>query len=194
MQVSRAGVITETGPSLEHIIERRRRQRADVVPARQKAGVIGRHGLDRGLLQHDFGEPDAGTDRRVGRAARATAACGDGGRTRPIERWVAGMTPASGACRAVAPRAWLLRSLSWVRPRDDRAPHHEQALPLLRQAAARPRRQSDGRNLPQAGLCLGRIGDALDRDRRRRHCRAQRADQNPVAFARPTARSANPAL
>ena len=34
------------------------REGADVVPALQETGIIGRDGLDRGLLQHDFGEPD----------------------------------------------------------------------------------------------------------------------------------------
>ena len=58
VQVSGAGVIAEPSPEFEHVIERRRGQCADVVPALQETGIIGRDGLDRGLLQHDFGEPD----------------------------------------------------------------------------------------------------------------------------------------
>ena len=58
VQVSGASVIAEPGPGFQHVIERRRSQRADIVPALQETGVIGRDGLDRGLLQHDFGEPD----------------------------------------------------------------------------------------------------------------------------------------
>src|SRR6202034_440808 len=59
MQITGTGVIAEAGPGFEHIVERRRRQRPYIGPARQKARVIGPDRLDRGLLQHDFGQPDA---------------------------------------------------------------------------------------------------------------------------------------
>ena len=67
VQIAGAGVIAETGPGLEHLFERCRRQRPDIGPARQKARVIGPDRLDCGLLQHDFGQPDA---IRLGALAR----------------------------------------------------------------------------------------------------------------------------
>ena len=70
VQIAGAGVIAEAGPGLEHVVERRRRQRPNIGPARQKARVIGPDRLDRGLLQHDFGEPDA---IRIGALARRRA-------------------------------------------------------------------------------------------------------------------------
>src|SRR6202034_1316608 len=59
MQITGTGVITEAGPGFEHVVERGRRQRPYIGPARQKARVIGPDRLDCGLLQHDFGQPDA---------------------------------------------------------------------------------------------------------------------------------------
>ena len=58
VQVAGAGVIAQPGPGLQDVAERRRRQRLEIGPARQEARIIGRDGLDRGLLQHDLGEPD----------------------------------------------------------------------------------------------------------------------------------------
>ena len=59
VQMPRARVIAEPGPELEHVLERRRRERAHARPARGKAREIGYDRLGRGLLQHDLGEPDA---------------------------------------------------------------------------------------------------------------------------------------
>ena len=70
VQIAGAGVIAEAGPGLEHVVERRRRQRPEIGPARQKACVIGPDRLDRGLLQHDFGQPDA---IRIGALSRRRA-------------------------------------------------------------------------------------------------------------------------
>ena len=36
VQVARAGVVAEPGPGLEHVVERRRRERVDSRPARQE--------------------------------------------------------------------------------------------------------------------------------------------------------------
>ncbi len=58
MQIARARIVAEPGPGLEHLIERCRCERMHVAPAREEAVVIRRHGPHRGLLQHDFGEPD----------------------------------------------------------------------------------------------------------------------------------------
>ena len=70
---------------------------------------------------------------------------------------------------------------------DDRAPPHGQARPQLCQTASRPSRQGRRRQLHAAGLCVGRAGDTLDRNCRRRNRRAQRADQNPMAARFPLA-------
>src|SRR5262249_44281589 len=59
VQMSRARIIAEPGPELEHVLERRRRERAHARPARGKTREIGYDRLGRGLLQHDLGEPDA---------------------------------------------------------------------------------------------------------------------------------------
>src|SRR5260370_29990929 len=59
MQISRARVITEPRPQLEHILERRLCERAHIRPARGKAREIGGNRLHRRLLQHDFREPNA---------------------------------------------------------------------------------------------------------------------------------------
>ncbi len=122
MQIAGAGVIAEPGPGFEHIVERRRRQRAQIGPARQETRVIGRDGLDRGLLQHDFGEPDAIRIGALGPAARATAARGDAGRTRRAKRWVAVTKPPRGPCARCRPAAFAASVVlppSW--PRDGRA-------------------------------------------------------------------------
>ena len=58
MQVAGARIVAESGPRLEHIIERRRRELFDRGEALEEAGIVRRHGADRGLLQHDLGEPD----------------------------------------------------------------------------------------------------------------------------------------
>ena len=59
VQIARARVVAEPGPGFEHVFERRARKTSHVRPAREKARVIRRDRLHRGLLQHDLGEPDA---------------------------------------------------------------------------------------------------------------------------------------
>ena len=115
VQVAGAGVIAEPGPGLEHVVERRRRERPHVAPARQEARIIRRDRLDRRLLQHDFGQPHAIRIGALAAAARATAARGDGGRTRRAMRWVAGMKSAARPSRAVAPPSFAATVMSACR-------------------------------------------------------------------------------
>ena len=70
MEVAGAGVIAEPGPQLEHVLDLGRRQRVDRRKPRQELGVIGRDRGDRGLLEHDFGQPDP---VRIGRLPRQRA-------------------------------------------------------------------------------------------------------------------------
>jgi hypothetical protein len=67
MQVASPGVITEPLPFVQHLIEIRRSERANIGPARHKSGKIGSHRDDGRLLQHDLAEPDA---VRIGGLAR----------------------------------------------------------------------------------------------------------------------------
>ena len=121
MQIAGARVIAEPRPGFQHLLERRRRERAHVAPAREKAGVIRRDGLDRRLLQHDLGKPDAVGIGAFRPAPRATAAPADAGRTRRARRWVAGMKWPPRPSRAVVPPLSLLASYAVPAcPRDDR--------------------------------------------------------------------------
>jgi hypothetical protein len=70
VEMTSAGIIAEPRPQLEHVIDIGRRQRADRRKPGQELGVIGRHRRDRGLLEHDFGQPDP---VRVGRLPRQGA-------------------------------------------------------------------------------------------------------------------------
>lgn len=54
MEIARTRVIPETAPVREHIVERRRCQRADVRKARHESLVIGDYRCDLRLLQHDL--------------------------------------------------------------------------------------------------------------------------------------------
>ena len=58
VQVSGPGVVAQPGPGLEHVIKGRRRQIGELRPARHKIAKIGFYGSHRGLLRHDFAEPD----------------------------------------------------------------------------------------------------------------------------------------
>src|SRR5271166_6960629 len=58
VKVSRPRVIAKPRPHLEHVIDRGLRERAHNWPARSKAHEIWCNRLHRGLLQHDFGEPN----------------------------------------------------------------------------------------------------------------------------------------
>ena len=59
VHVPGARVIAETRPEAQHIIETGGREPVDRRPPREKARIVGADGLDRGLLQHDLGKPDA---------------------------------------------------------------------------------------------------------------------------------------
>ena len=78
--------------------------------------------------------------------------------------------------------------------RHDRAPRIDGHKPS--RSFAKPLRDLLGkvgrRDLYAAGLCLRRTGDALERNRRRRNRRAQRADQNPMAAAGRRRRATRP--
>ena len=58
VQIAGAAVVAEPRPGREHVVERRRGQRLHRRPARQEALVEGDDRADRGLLQHDLGQPD----------------------------------------------------------------------------------------------------------------------------------------
>ncbi len=76
VQVAGARVIAEALPLLQDLVERGRRERRNVGPARHEPVEIRAHGGDGRLLQHDLAEPDA---IRVGRARAAPATAGRGG-------------------------------------------------------------------------------------------------------------------
>ena len=86
VQVARAAVVAEALPQLEHIVQRRGGQRLHGGEAHQETLVVGDHGRDLRLLQHDFRQPDG---VRVARcAARAGRLCAP--RTRLISASVQG--------------------------------------------------------------------------------------------------------
>src|SRR5690606_1996217 len=58
MQVAGAGIVTETGPQMQDVIDGRGRQRMDVGELTHEALEVGNDGADLGLLQHDFRHPD----------------------------------------------------------------------------------------------------------------------------------------
>ena len=66
MQVARAAVVAEPGPVSQHRVQPRARQMPHGRESREKATVVGNHGGDARLLQHDFGDPDG---VRIARAA-----------------------------------------------------------------------------------------------------------------------------
>ena len=83
VQIAGASVVAQPRPLLQHMIERRGGQRLHGRPALEEPLEIGRHRRHRGLLQHDFRQPDAIGIGGFALAAPATAGCGGGGRTRP---------------------------------------------------------------------------------------------------------------
>ncbi len=58
VQIARARVVAEPGPGLEHVVERGCGQRLHVRPACDETAEVRRHGRHRGLLQHDFRQPN----------------------------------------------------------------------------------------------------------------------------------------
>jgi hypothetical protein len=59
MQVAGPAVVAEPAPEREHVVERRRGERAHVGKAGDEALEVAEHGRDLRLLQHHLGEPDA---------------------------------------------------------------------------------------------------------------------------------------
>ena len=137
------------------------RQRLDVGPARQEARVIRRDRLHGGLLQHDLGQPDTVRVGPLARRARATAACGGGGRTRRAAR-----TRRGARARA---RRLRVASCAFVRlpcPASVMEPCAIlwQSLAVNKPRSARPLADSSARSwasIHAAGLRLGRTGHAL---------------------------------
>ena len=64
MEIARPGVVAQSRPEMEHLIERRRGERADIGKALHESLVVGDYRRDLSLLQHDLRHPDA-----IGRAA-----------------------------------------------------------------------------------------------------------------------------
>ena len=58
MQVPRSGVVAKPRPFLRHLLPRRAGQGVDIGEPGQEARVAGGDGGNRGLLEHDFGQPD----------------------------------------------------------------------------------------------------------------------------------------
>ena len=65
MQVARARIIAEAGESLHHVVQRCGGERLQARPARDEIVEIGRRADRCGLLQQDFGQPDAVGLRRL---------------------------------------------------------------------------------------------------------------------------------
>ena len=58
LQVAGPRIIAEPGPGLHHLLGGGCGEVGDARPAEEEGVVIGLHRRDRGLLQHDLGEPD----------------------------------------------------------------------------------------------------------------------------------------
>ena len=72
LEVAGARIIAEPGPRLHDVVGLGGGQCRGIRPALDEGAEIRLHGLDRGLLQHDLGQPDAvrvGPRRRAGRRA-----------------------------------------------------------------------------------------------------------------------------
>ena len=66
VQVARAAVIAQPFPGLQHVLLRSRRQAFQVRKSAHKAFKVWNDGFDLGLLEHNFGNPDAvGRDIRT---------------------------------------------------------------------------------------------------------------------------------
>src|SRR5215472_16390977 len=59
LKMAGAGIVTETGPEAEYFFLRGFGERLDVRKAREEFFIVGDDGVDAGLLEHDFGQPDA---------------------------------------------------------------------------------------------------------------------------------------
>ena len=70
VQVSRARIVAKPLPSVEHLVEGRRRQRFETRPSPDKRTEIGFHRRRGGLLQHNFAQPyPVGVHLSTGRGA-----------------------------------------------------------------------------------------------------------------------------
>ena len=84
MQVAGARVIAEPLPELQDFVERGCGERPNIGPACHELVKIRADCSYCRLLQHDLAEPHAIRVGTAFRAARATAGCGGGGRTRRV--------------------------------------------------------------------------------------------------------------
>jgi len=75
LEVAGAGVVAESGPEAENLLLGGFGEGADIRETREEFFVVGDDGVDAGLLEHDFGEPDA---VRVAGAAPGKIAVGAG--------------------------------------------------------------------------------------------------------------------
>ena len=57
VQVARAGIVTEPGPQVQYLVERRGGERGDIGETIQKTFIIRDYCGHPGLLQHDLGDP-----------------------------------------------------------------------------------------------------------------------------------------
>jgi hypothetical protein len=58
MEIAGAGIIAKPGPGPQDIVEGSGAQGVDIRPEAKEFGVIAAYRRHRGLLQHDFGQPD----------------------------------------------------------------------------------------------------------------------------------------
>ena len=171
VQIAGAGVVAESLPGVQHLVERGGGQRANIGKTRHESVKIGADRRDGRLLQHDLAEPDA-----VG--VGALAGCG---------------APGQVAAVAVVPGEQR-RRVGVVRERRDAFDRiagmkdGDRERETRRVVAARRQRRAPVRAAPGRRGCLARRGsDRRTRRRRRagaaqggmergRRCRAGRAD------------------
>ena len=184
MQIAGARVIAKPRPGAQHIFEVGRRQRLDRRPARQEPRVIRRDGLDRRLLQHDLGQPDAVGSVRCARprAPRQHA------RVPVVPGEKIGRPPAGVLSSARRSDCYGHGADDGIRPVPMSKPSRSFPRPLSELFERDPERRPQG-----AGLCLDRDHLPLARYRRPRDRRPQRAAQDQLAARRSTDEKPEPA-
>ena len=175
VEVAGARVIAEAGPGLHDRLDRRARQSLSTVGKRsRKRREIGPHRRDRGLLQHDLGQPDPVGIRPPRRAAPARAGRGGGGRTRRGGRGLAALTAVGGSSYHGAVHSSAPSSINAAS-----APHFSDARCHGPTEASR----RSHRCLPRAGACGAGLRGVRRHRRLARHRRraAGRRSRSPCA-------------